>query len=64
MQGKGNTDAARHYDAATEAFVATGQVTAAVCDAAPQSTADVQALRAAEAANLVKAKSWDLRLEF
>ena len=57
MQGEGNVSAARRYDAAAQAFVASGQVTAAARAAAPQSPDEAAALARAEADGLAKAKA-------
>ena len=57
MQGEGNFAAARRYDKAAQAFVASGQVETAARDAAPHSAEEVKELRLAEADGRAKART-------
>ena len=56
MQGEGNVTAARRVRKATETFVAQGKVADAARKAAPQTPAEAETLRTAEAKGLAKAR--------
>ena len=56
LQGEGNVTAARRVRKSAEAFVAKGKVAGAARGAAPHTPAEAEALRAAEAKGLAKAR--------
>lgn len=56
MQGEGNYDAARRHRSSTERFIEQGKVEQAAKDAAPDSPAEAQDLKAAEQAGRRHAK--------
>ena len=56
LQGEGNVTAARRVREATEAFVAKGKVADAAQKAAPHTPAEPEALRAAKAEGLARAR--------
>ena len=59
VQGEGNYEAAREFNAAERKFVASGKVAAAARAAAPRSEAERQAMIAAEQAGKRRAKEED-----
>lgn len=56
LQGEGNITAARRVRKSAENFVADGKVAGAAKAAAPHTPAEAEALRAAEAKGLAKAR--------
>jgi hypothetical protein len=63
LQGEGNYEAARRYDAAQKRFVDAGRVDEAAEQAAPKSEAEADALRRAEEAGRSHAKDEDPDVE-